>query len=641
MSRLSSILLTIILLVAPFSEEPLAEGRSDRTVRPPARIPDIETFMQIGSAGSPTLTRDGETLFFTTSITGTSQLYRLTEEGWPYQLTFFPNGIRGTQLSNDERTLAVTAVPGGTERYQIHLLDAETGALEQITEEPQVRFTTPIFSRDDALIYFAANADNPADFYVYEQDLATGTRRIVYKREGWNGVGDISKDGRYLLLYRATSSLDNDLYRHDLVTGQTVHLTPHEGNLSFEAAVFAQDPMTVYVVTDDNPDGIPRLGKISGSPPARSWLFPDRPSAWPVGSLSISPDYRILAWTVNEGGWGRLHLWDLEEERAIPFPKLDGIVSAPSLADDGRLAIAFNSPTQCPDVWVYDPNRRTGWGRSRTRVDLEQRTFSSYAGIDPAWFSPPELIEYESFDGTMIPAFIYLPRSPRSGPIPFIVDVHGGPEGQFRPYFNRHFQYLLLNGYGLLAPNVRGSEGYGRAYLDADNYRNRMASVKDLAWGVKYLIDSGLTTADQVGVKGASYGGYMTLAALTEYPELFAAGLEQIGIANFETFLQNTASYRRRFRESEYGPLTDPEFLRSISPIHKVDRIDDPLFVVHGENDPRVPVGEARQILKALTDRGVPVDSLIFADEGHGISKLGNRLIYYRRMVEFFDEHLK
>jgi dipeptidyl aminopeptidase/acylaminoacyl peptidase len=251
------------------------------------------------------------------------------------------------------------------------------------------------------------------------------------------------------------------------------------------------------------------------------------------------------------------------------------------------------------------------------------------------------LIHYKSFDGTEIPAFLYLPARRTQGPIPFIIDVHGGPEGQFRPYFNRHFQYLLLNGYGLLAPNVRGSSGYGRDYLDADNYKNRLDSVRDLAWGVKHLISEGLTTADQVGVKGASYGGYMTLAALTEYPELFAAGIDEIGISNFETFLQNTASYRRDLRASEYGPPEDVEFLRSISPIHKVDRITGALLVVHGENDPRVPVSEARQILSALSDRGAPVDSLIFPDEGHGISKLSNRLVFYRRMVEFFDKYLK
>ena len=609
-------------------------------VKVPAQIPDIETFMQIGSASSPYLTEDGR-LYFTTSMTGTSQLYRLTGEGWPYQLTFFPNGIGYTSFSHDERTVAVTAVPGGTELYQVYLLDAMTGAARQITAEPDVRFHVPLFSLDDRKIYFGANLDSPADFHIYEQDLASGARRAIHQASGWNAVIDISSDGRSLLIYHATSSLDDDLYRLEIATGQTVHLTPHEGNVKHRAAVFARDPHLVYVVSDGAPGGIPRLAKISGHPPRLGWMFPDDRSPWEIEELLISRDYTTLAWTINEDGWGRLRLWDLETNRAIPFPQLDGIISDVSLPEGRRLAISFNSPTQAPDIWTWEGPTAFGWGRSRESGGLRQRTFSTYAGIDPAWFSPPELIRYKSFDGTEIPAFLYLPAGTRPGPIPFIVDVHGGPEGQFRPYFNRHFQYLLLNGYGLLAPNVRGSSGYGREYLDADNYKNRLNSVKDLAWGVKHLIGEGLTTADQVGVKGASYGGYMTLAALTEYPDLFAAGIDEVGIANFETFLENTASYRREFRTSEYGPAEDVGFLRSISPIHKVDQIEAALLVVHGENDPRVPVGEARQILGALSDRGAPVDSLIFPDEGHGISKLSNRLVFYRRMVEFFDKYLK
>jgi dipeptidyl aminopeptidase/acylaminoacyl peptidase len=349
----------------------------------------------------------------------------------------------------------------------------------------------------------------------------------------------------------------------------------------------------------------------------------------------MSTDFKTLAWTVNEDGWGRLHLWDIAGKRELPVPKLDGICSGLSLSDTGRLAFGFNSPLQTADIWTWD------WPASGEGGQLRQRTFSSYAGIDPQWFAPPELVHYESFDGTKIPAFLYLPSGARTGPIPFIVDVHGGPEGQFRPYFNRHFQYLLLNGYGVFAPNVRGSTGYGRAYTDADNYKKRLDSVKDLAWGAKYLISSGRAAAGKIGVKGASYGGYMTLAAMTEFPELFAAGIDEVGIANFETFFGGTAAYRRDLRASEYGPPSDSLFLRSISPIHKVDRIRGALLVVHGANDPRVPVGEARQIIRALRGRGSPVDSLIFPDEGHGVGKQPNRLVLYRKMVEFFDRYLK
>jgi dipeptidyl aminopeptidase/acylaminoacyl peptidase len=199
----------------------------------------------------------------------------------------------------------------------------------------------------------------------------------------------------------------------------------------------------------------------------------------------------------------------------------------------------------------------------------------------------------------------------------------------------------MLNGYGILAPNVRGSSGYGRDYMAMDNYKKRTESVKDAGAAARWLVDKGYTDPDHLAVKGASYGGFMTLACLTEFPQLFAAGIDEVGIANFVTFLENTAEYRRALREAEYGPLDDRGFLEEISPLTHVDRITAPLLVIHGENDPRVPVGEARQIASAIEARGGTVESLIFPDEGHGVSKLSNRLQSYRKMVEFLDRHIK
>jgi dipeptidyl aminopeptidase/acylaminoacyl peptidase len=263
------------------------------------------------------------------------------------------------------------------------------------------------------------------------------------------------------------------------------------------------------------------------------------------------------------------------------------------------------------------------------------------AGIDPSLFVEPTLIKYKSFDGLEIPAFLYLPPDYQGKPIPFVIDVHGGPESQFRPGFVRNFQYLLLNGYGVFAPNIRGSSGYGKEYVMLDNYKKRLDSIKDVAEGAKWLIKNGYTTKDRLAIKGGSYGGYVVMAALTEFPDLFAAGIDEVGIVNFVTFLENTKTYRRELRESEYGPLTDKEFLESISPIHKVDKVKAALLVIHGENDPRVPVDEARQVIEAMRAQGGEVDSLIFSDEGHGIAKLSNRLVAYRKMVDFLDQHLK
>ncbi len=641
MSALRGLLFAAVWTLSAGSGGAIAVETRSAELPPPGRVPDIETFMQIGAASSPWITRDGERLYFTTAMTGTRQLFRLTPEGWPYQLTFFPSGLSDFTLSPDERSIAVTAAPDGTERYQIFLIDAITGFQRALTEEPERRFSPPVFAPDGETIYYSANLDDPAEFHVYSQRLRTGERRRIYQNDRINSPGDVSDDGRFLLLYHTISNTRNELYRMDLRTSQIQSLTPPGWEARFTAGAFSSDPNRVFVVADDNPEGVARISVIDGASPRLRPLFPDETSPWAVEAFAISADRRVLAWCVNEDGWGRLHLWDAEAGKPLPVPELDGIVTSPSLSDRGQVAFVYNSPTQTADIWTWEFDRVAGWGRTRGDDRLTQRTFSSYAGVDPAWFTPPRLIRYESFDGTKIPAFLYLPPGSKSGPIPFVIDVHGGPEGQFRPYFNRHFQYLLIHGYGILAPNVRGSRGYGRAYLEADDYRKRLDSVRDLAWSAKYLIGEGYSSPDRIGVKGASYGGYMTLAVLTEYPDLLAAGIDEVGIANFETFLSETAVYRRELRETEYGPLEDREFLRSISPIHKVDRIRGALLVVHGENDPRVPVGEARQILRALQSRSVPVDSLIFPDEGHGVAKRPNRLLLYRRMVEFFDRHLK
>jgi dipeptidyl aminopeptidase/acylaminoacyl peptidase len=299
---------------------------------------------------------------------------------------------------------------------------------------------------------------------------------------------------------------------------------------------------------------------------------------------------------------------------------------------DGNIIISFNGPTRAPDVWSWNPYTE----------ELTQLTFSSYAGIDREIFSEPSLVKFESFDGLEVPAFMYLPPNYKEGEsIPFIIHAHGGPEGQFQPYFQRNIQYLILNGYGLMAVNPRGSSGYGLEYLNMDNYKNRKHSLMDYKAAVDWLIDKGYTEQGMIGIRGGSYGGYVVLGMITEYPDLFSAAVDVVGIANFETFLKNTADYRRALRESEYGPLSDPEFLREVSPIHKAHLIKTPLLVVHGENDPRVPVSEARQIIAAVGDNGGIVDSLIFPDEGHGASKRVNIIAEYRKQVEFFDRNLK
>jgi dipeptidyl aminopeptidase/acylaminoacyl peptidase len=305
----------------------------------------------------------------------------------------------------------------------------------------------------------------------------------------------------------------------------------------------------------------------------------------------------------------------------------EGIVGGFEFSPDGeRLAFTLTGPNHNPDVWVVAlPD---GKARRLTR--------SSTAGIPPRTFRRPRVVRYPTFDGREIPAFFYEPEtSPENAPV--VVNVHGGPESQSRPLFAPVTQYLLGRGYAVFAPNVRGSTGYGKAYTHLDDVYLRMDSVKDLAYAAEWLRDRG---HERVAVMGGSYGGFMVLAALTEYPELWTAGVDIVGIANMVTFLENTSSYRRALREPEYGSLErDRGFLEFISPLHKAEEITAPLMVIHGKNDPRVPVGEAEQIVEKVKKNGGAVEYLLYEDEGHGLVKLKNRLDAYPKIAAFLDKH--
>ena len=592
-------------------------------------VPDIETFMQIGWAGSPDISPDGRRVFFNTGMSGVNQLYRLTDQDWPYQLTMFPDGIDWYVLSHSGDLAIIGASVGGSEQSQLHLLDTYTGRLEQLTDQPKAQFGSIVWSRNDSTIYFRSNMENLKDFKLYKMNLRDRKSELVLDLEGWNGWGSISLDGSKLMYYHANSNVDNDLSMYDVATSDTVLLTPHQGEVAYGGGYFSADGSKMYITSNDNEQGISLRAVLDLDTRDITYMDPD--AKWEVEAMAMNPERTVMAWILNEDGYARLKMADVETGDTLPVPHLDGIVGGIAFSKTSRMLYTFNSPTQTTDVWSWD------W-QSENKAKL---THSPYAGINPDIFTEPKLIKYTSFDGLEIPAFLYLPPKYSGGPIPFIVDMHGGPEGQFRPYFNRHFQYLMLHGYGILAPNVRGSEGYGKEYMAMDNYKNRLNSVKDMKAGVDWLIANGYTEKGEIGVKGGSYGGYMVMAGITEYPDLFSAAIDEVGIVNFVSFLRNTSAYRRELREAEYGPLTDTAFLQSISPLNKAAVIKTPLLVVHGENDPRVPISEARHIISAIRQRGGVVDSLIYPDEGHGIAKLNNRLTFYRKMVEFFDKYLK
>ncbi|MEW5875984.1 MAG: S9 family peptidase [Candidatus Zixiibacteriota bacterium] len=595
-----------------------------------AYIPDIDAFMQIGANYSPQVSDDGTVRCFASGMSGVQQLYRLDANGWPSQLTVFTEGIDFYNLSHNGRMAIVGAAVGGSEQTNLYLVDTRTGRVTTLTDLEDCQIADPLWSWDDARFYYRSNQVNKKDFHVYEITIATGESRPVYVAEGYNGPAVISKDNKWLVTYYYPSNVDNDLFLVNIATGEGEKITPHEGNAQFAPAGFSLDGTMLYIVSNANPDGIMRRATLDLK--SKKVDFIDTKGVWEVEEFALSDDRTKMAWIINEEGYARLHLRDIPSNSDLPVPPLDGIIGSVSFDGPDAIMFSFDGPTKTPDCWRW--NYRT--------KELKQLTFAVTAGIDPSIFVEPELIRFKSFDDLEITAFMYLPPGAKEGDkVPFIVSAHGGPESQFRPNFIRNFQYFALNGFGVLAVNPRGSSGYGQEFLDMDNYKDRWKSVKDYEMATRWIIEQGYADAARVGITGGSYGGYMTLAALTANPDLYAAGIDIVGIANFVTFLKQTADYRRALRESEYGPLSDSTYLWEISPLANVDKIKAPLFVIHGENDPRVPVGEARQIAAAVAARGGVVDTLIFPDEGHGASKRVNILVQYRRMVDFFNRHLK
>jgi dipeptidyl aminopeptidase/acylaminoacyl peptidase len=582
---------------------------------------EFARYLKIRGAWGASWSPDGRRVAFLTEITGVPQVWEVAAEGptWPEQLTFYEERVSGVEYAPDANRVLFGMDAGGNERTQLYSL--EDGEVTDLTRAPEAIHYSGGFSPDGERIAYTATRRNGTDFDVYVQDL-DGEPEMVWEVSGYHTVSDWAPDGSFLIVSRHRSNLDNDLYRLDLESGETALLTPHEGDARFYGASLTPDGRSAYLATDRDGDFM-RLARLDLSTLEMEYLTPDD---WDVEEVKLGRNGSYLLASRNVEGYSDLLLFSGGGRRMPDLEIPEGIVGGLEFSPEGsRVAFTLTGPTRNPDIWEIDlPD---GEPRRLTR--------SSMAGIPPRTFRRPELVRYASFDGREIPALLYRPERESA---PVIVNVHGGPESQSRPAFAPVTQYLLHRGYAVFAPNVRGSTGYGKAFTHLDDVELRMDSVRDLVHAAEWLRERG---HERIAVMGGSYGGFMVLAALTEYPELWDAGVDIVGIANLVTFLENTGSYRRALREPEYGSLeNDREFLESISPIHKASNIRSPLMVIHGKNDPRVPVGEAEQIVERVRKNGGTVEYLLYEDEGHGLLKLKNRLDAYPKIAAFLDEHL-
>jgi dipeptidyl aminopeptidase/acylaminoacyl peptidase len=547
---------------------------------------------------------DGARLLVSSNIPGTHQLYE-----WPSmrQLTDYDEPVGG-QFLPDGRVL-VEIDEGGNERTQLHVLG--DGPL---VADPRFIHRTPCAV--GTVLAYATNRRNGVDFDAVARDLETGAEQ-VFELEGYNAIAGVSRDGRTVAVERTGArSGDNDLLLCDRGTGAVTLLTPHDEPAEFVSPVWTDEG--IALATNAGRD---TFAIVCGD----RTLYE---SSWDV-ELAAPDDGSLLLAIENADGYSRLQIVGGDE---LPLPGR-GVVDHPVFSPDGtKLAFAFSSPIEPNDVYAYD----------LASGSLERLT-TSPRELEPSALVEPTLHRFASFDGESIPVFLFEPAG--DGPFPVVVTVHGGPESQWRPWYSPAFapltQFLVSRGYAVAAPNVRGSTGYGKRFEHLDDIELRLDSVRDLAALHAWLSARPQIDGSRAVVYGRSYGGYMVLAALAFQPELWAAGIEAVGISSLVTFLQNTSPYRRAAREREYGSLEhDRDFLERASPLTHIDALRAPLFIQHGRNDPRVPVGESEHIAAVLRERGVDCELLIFEDEGHTVEKLPNRIETFERAVRFLDRVL-
>lgn len=617
----------------------------------PTRLPSdvsrrIQSMLDVRAPVGSRISPDGRTLFFSWTVTGTPQIWRTDgPKGFPVQLTGGEDVTRLAEITPDGKWLVVMRDRKGEENPGLYLLSVSGGALREIQHTPKVQTQLQFVTEDGTWIYFRANDKKPDSYVIYRYEIATGKRETVFGEDGLWSVADhaVHKGARKLLLSKATGSLTSEFWEWDEAQRKLSPLFG-QGEKEEYSAAYASTAGEVVVST-------PKFGDFRRLYRAK----PKGKALDPVDVTAITPDAKhdvasfhldrprdALYYTTNEGGYTRLHVLDGKTYAPRTLPALGELhredhVTFGATSWDGRYAVINASAARHPTTSYV--------------LDWQTRKLSSWVSpstpeIDATKFAIPTLESYPARDGAKIPMFVRRPEAcvKAPEPCPVVVHFHGGPEGQSIAGFSAYGQIFVDAGFVWVEPNVRGSDGYGKAWLKSDDGPKRLDVITDIEDAAKHVRAAFTVNgrAPKVGVMGGSYGGYSTLIAMTRFAGAFDAGVANVGMSNLLTFLLNTAPYRRTLRISEYGdPEKDKAALLELSPITHIDKVKAPLLLIQGASDPRVPVGEAIQMHEALTKRGATTKMIVFPDEGHGAQKRENKVLEIGHTLDWFEVHLK
>ncbi len=644
-------LIAPLLLAPTFSTLLPAQstGPSDRRITDPHSINSasnseahpvpIDDLYFTRSVSNASWSPDGKEILFTTDMAGRSNLWKVSATGgWPVQLVQSDDRQYGGTWSPDGNWIVFQQDTGGNELWDLFAVPSDGGEVVNLTQTPDTREESPRWSPDGKTI--ALNY-KPRDGTVYDLALLNWTthqvRKLTHEEtpdHSWNSVA-WSSDGRTLYANRVEVSFtDADVYAVDVASGKTTNLTSHEGKVLNFASSLSPDGKTL-LITSNQKGGYQNVALLDVGTRKLTWVTDTK---WEASSGDFSPSGEFLTYTLNADGLADAYLVGVATMRAEKIPMKPGVNGFPayptSFSPSGSLLLlSHESSVQPGDFWVYDvASQRTN-----------QFTHTAIASLSAAPMPESQIVHYKAFDGKTISALMWVPFNlKRDGSNPALVLPHGGPTGQVQDYWSPRVAALVSRGYICIAPNVRGSTGYGMDFQRANYQDLGGGDLQDEVYATRFLQATGYVGSKKIGITGGSYGGFMTLMAIGKTPEVWAAAVELFGIIDWMTMLQHSDPELQQYEKTLLGdPVKDKKVYDAASPISYIHNVKSPLLVLQGDNDPRVPKEEAVQVVDLLKKDGKIVDAHYYPNEGHGFEKRENQIDAIRRTVAWFDKYLK